>query len=74
MYLVNNLTKGVNLKRNIFETAYNTLFCLFKITRNIEISASPMKVFIIPGNGSGDILNCMWYPWVKKKLNAGIYV
>jgi hypothetical protein len=28
-----------------------------------------MKVFIIPGNGSGDILNCMWYPWVKKKLN-----
>ena len=34
-----------------------------------EVSKSTMKVFIIPGNGSGDILNCMWYPWVKKKLN-----
>ena len=42
--------------------------------RNI-ITTFPMKVFIIPGNGSGDVLNCMWYPWVKKKLdNAGIGV
>ena len=28
-----------------------------------------MKVFIIPGNGSGDVLDCMWYPWVKNKLD-----
>ena len=28
-----------------------------------------MKVFIIPGNGSGDVLNCMWYPWVQNQLN-----
>ena len=28
-----------------------------------------MKVFIIPGNGSGDVTNCMWYPWVQRKLN-----
>lgn len=28
-----------------------------------------MKVHIIPGNGAGDVQNCMWYPWVKNKLN-----
>jgi len=28
-----------------------------------------MKIHIIPGNGAGDVQNCMWYPWVKNKLN-----
>eukprot|EP00124_Ichthyophonus_hoferi_P000849 Ihof_evm2s36 gene=Ihof_evmTU2s36 len=27
------------------------------------------KAAIIPGNGSGDITNCMWYPYVLKRLS-----
>lgn len=29
-----------------------------------------MKVVIVPGNGTGDVTKCCWYPWVKIKLDA----
>jgi len=27
------------------------------------------RIFIIPGNGAGDVTNCMWYPWLRDKVN-----
>ena len=26
------------------------------------------RIFIIPGNGAGDVTNCMWYPWLRDKV------
>ena len=45
-----------------------------RLKLNLKIKGFPnisiqMKVHIIPGNGTGDVQNCMWYPWVKNKLN-----
>jgi predicted alpha/beta hydrolase family esterase len=29
-----------------------------------------MKVAVIPGNGAGDVQNCLWYGWLRDKLIA----
>ena len=67
-----DVLNGLILVDNTFELVTGMIILnIFQVpvkyqrTKNIS-----MKVFIIPGNGSGDILNCMWYPWVKKKLDC----
>ena len=40
----------------------------WKIINDDSISA--MKVFIIPGNGSGDVTRCNWYPWAQNKIQS----
>ena len=32
-------------------------------------AANSRKVFVIPGNGSGDILAANWYKWVRDQVN-----
>lgn len=33
------------------------------------MSVSGSRVFIIPGNGAGDVSRCMWYPWLRDKVD-----
>ena len=32
-------------------------------------AANSRKVFVIPGNGSGDILAANWYKWLRDQVN-----